>query len=211
MQAKASIPGMAPVAGMVIAGGRSSRFGSEKAIALLAGRPLLGWAVERLGDVCPEVAVNARPESRAEALARSLGLEVLHDAPGDPDGPLAGVKAGLAWARRRGASRLAVSPCDVPLLPADTFSRLCGAAGTGAAMAETTEGRQPLCAVWPVTALPLLESALAGGAHPPTWRMLESLGAAKVWFEDPAAFANLNTRADLARFESLFAERGYQR
>ena len=48
---------------------------------------------------------------------------------------------------------LAVSPCDAPLLPEDLFTRLSTAAGSGAAMAETADGVQPLCAVWPVSAL----------------------------------------------------------
>ncbi len=136
-------------------------------------------------------------------MAEAEGLVLLHDAPGDPDGPLAGVRAGLDWAQGLGAATLAVSPCDAPLLPDDLYARLVVAAGTGAAMAETSEGRQPLCAVWPVGALPALTVALAGGAHPPTWRMLEQAGAVKVLFDEPAAFANLNTREDLARFEAL--------
>jgi molybdopterin-guanine dinucleotide biosynthesis protein A len=183
---------------MVLAGGRSTRFGGEKAVALLEGRPLLLWAVERLGACCGEVAVNARPGTETEALTVAEGLPVLHDAPGDPDGPLAGVRAGLAWAASRGAQSLAVSPCDAPLLPDDLFVRLIQAAGEGAAMAETADGRQPLCAIWPVGAQPALAQALAGGAHPPTWRMLEGLGAARVLFEPPEAFANVNTREDLA-------------
>jgi molybdopterin-guanine dinucleotide biosynthesis protein A len=183
--------------GVVIAGGRSLRFGGEKAVAELDGKSLLSWAAERLQKACAAVAVNARPGTQAEALARSQGYEVLHDAPGDPDGPLAGVRAGLHWARTRGAIRLAVSPCDVPLLPDDLFPRLIEAAAAGAAMAETPEGRQPLCAVWPVSALAVLDVALAEGAHPPTWRVLDSLGAVHVRFEQAERFANLNTRADL--------------
>ncbi len=185
------------VAGMVVAGGRSTRFGGEKAAAELHGRPLLVWAVRRLQRACGEVAVNARPGTETEALAMKEGLEVLHDAPGDPDGPLAGVKAGLAWAASRGARSLAVSPCDAPLLPEDLFIRLIDAAGEGAAMAVTDDGRQPLCAVWPVSALPFLTQALKDGAHPPTWRTLEALGAAAVRFDPPADFANINTREDL--------------
>lgn len=195
--------------GVVIAGGRSVRFGGEKAVASFAGRPMLLWAVDRLRRTCAEVAVNARPGTEAEALAREHGLTVLVDAAGDPDGPLAGVKAGLTWAAGRGAASLAVSPCDAPLLPDDLYTRLYEAAGEGASMAETEEGRQPLCAVWPVTALPRLSAALAGGAHPPTWRMLEEIGAVKVLFDHPAAFANLNTREDLARLEQR--RRDYQR
>lgn len=190
--------------GVVIAGGLSRRFGSEKAVATLAGRPLLLWAVERLARACGEVAVNARPGTAAEALARSCGLLVLHDAPGDPDGPLAGIKAGLAWAQSRGARQLAVSPCDVPLAPGDLYLRLGSAAGEGAAMAVTREGRQPLCAVWPVAALPAVSGAIAHGEHPPTWRVLEQLAAAVVHFDQPETFANLNTREDLQHFEAAF-------
>ena len=185
------------VAGLVLAGGRSSRFGGEKAVAVLGGRPLMLWAVQRLRSVCQDVAVNARPGTQTEALALAEGLPVLHDAAGDPDGPLAGVKVGLAWAASRGARALAVSPCDAPLLPDDLFVRLVEAAGTGAAMAVTAEGRQPLCALWPVDALPEVTRALVGGAHPPTWRTLLELGANEVLFEPPEAFANINTREDL--------------
>jgi molybdenum cofactor guanylyltransferase len=185
------------VLGVVIAGGRSVRFGGEKAVALLAGRPLLMWAVQRLQRSCAVVALNARPGTEAEALARTENLPVLHDVAGDAAGPLSGVKVGLLWARERGARAIAVSPCDVPLLPDDLFARLIEAAGSGASMAETVEGHQPLCAVWPVSALEKVTQALEGGAHPATWRMLDSLGATRVRFPDAAAFANVNTRADL--------------
>lgn len=197
--------------GLVIAGGRSLRFGGEKAVAMLGEQPLLLWAVERLRRACAEVAVNARPGTETEAVARRHGLLVLADLPGAPDGPLAGVQAGLAWAEGRGASALAVSPCDVPGLPDDLYVRLAATAGEGACMAETSEGRQPLCAVWPVGALPRVTSALADGAHPPTWRMLEEIGAVKLRVEPPQAFANINTREDLARVEAEHAARAHQR
>ena len=186
------------VIGVVIAGGRSVRFGGEKAVAELAGKPLLMWAAARLARSCAAVAVNARPDTEAEALARAAGLTILHDMPGDAAGPLSGVKVGLQWAQKLGARAIAVSPCDVPLLPESIFARLIQQAGTGAAMAETSEGHQPQCAVWPVSALPKLTAALANGAHPATWLMLESIGAIRVRFSPPDAFANVNTRADLA-------------
>ena len=198
------------IAGVVLAGGRSVRFGGEKAAALLAGLPLLMWAVRRLQRSCAAVAVNTRPGTEAERLAGGAGLSVLPDAAGDAAGPLSGVKAGLIWARQIGARSLAVSPCDAPLLPDDLFARLSAAAGSGAALAETADGPQPLCAVWPVSALPALTEALAGGAHPATWRMLDEIGARRVRFERADSFANLNTREDLtaltARFEQAHRE-----
>jgi molybdopterin-guanine dinucleotide biosynthesis protein A len=200
-----------PVAGVVIAGGRSVRFGGEKAAAILAGSPLLIWATRRLQATCGVVAVNARPGTEAEALAIAAGLPVLHDAPGDALGPLSGVKAGLGWAKALGAATLAVSPCDAPLLPDDLFTRLIEEAGAGAAMAETEEGHQPLCAVWPVSALPKVTEALLNGAHPATWLMLDSIGAKRVRFHRAEAFANVNTRPDLSVIASFLEREAYER
>ena len=185
------------VVGLVLAGGRSVRFGGEKAVALLDGRPLLEWSAQRLRSICAHVAANVRPGTEAEAAAKALGLPTLYDEAGDATGPLAGVKVGLMWAEEQGARLLAVSPCDAPLLPDDLYVRLLEHADSGVAMAETRDGRQPLCALWPVSALGAVREALTGGAHPPTWQVLERLGARKVAFADPAAFANVNTRDDL--------------
>jgi molybdopterin-guanine dinucleotide biosynthesis protein A len=195
------------VAGVVLAGGRSVRFDGEKAAADLEGQPLILWAARRLQRSCPMVAANVRPGTDSESLARVAGLPLLYDLPGDALGPLAGVKVGLIWARAQGARALAVSPCDAPLLPDDLFTRLIEAAGEGAALAETAEGAQPLCALWPVSALSPVVEALQGGNHPPTWRLLDSLGATRVRFADAHAFANINTRADLA---AIVASRAWE-
>ncbi|HEV2700243.1 MAG TPA: molybdenum cofactor guanylyltransferase [Steroidobacteraceae bacterium] len=191
-------PADSAVVGLVLAGGRSLRFEGEKAAATLAGTALILLAARRLQRSCPVVAANVRHGTESEGLARAAGLPLLYDLPGDALGPLAGVKVGLAWARDQGARALAVSPCDAPLLPDDLFARLIAAAGSGAALAETAEGAQPLCALWPVSALVQVTEALQGGNHPPTWRLLQSLGAMRVRFSDARAFANINTRADLA-------------
>jgi len=62
-----------------------------------------------------------------------------------------------------------------------------------------------------VTALEALETALAGGAHPPTWRMLEAVGAVPVRFGQAQQFANANTREELARLEAIASGTGHQR
>jgi len=186
------------VAGLVLAGGRAVRFGGEKAVAELKGRTLLEWAAARLRTICANVAINVQQGSEAESVARALRLSTVYDAVGDARGPLAGVRAGLIWAEQLGARALALSPCDAPLLPDDLYSRLLDCAEGGAAMAETRDGSQPLCSVWPVTALTQVSECLVDGAHPATWQVLEQLGARRVFFEHPEAFANINTRDELA-------------
>jgi molybdenum cofactor guanylyltransferase len=137
--------------GLVLAGGRSVRFEGEKAAADFAGLPLILRAATRLQRSCRMVAANVRAGTESEGLARAAGLPLLYDIPGDALGPLAGVKVGLIWARDLGASMLAVSACDAPLLPDDLFVRLIEAAGGGPALAETSEGAQPIYALWAVS------------------------------------------------------------
>ena len=191
--------GRTPMAGLALAGGRSTRFGGEKAAALLGGRPLLSIALDHLGRHCEALAVSAAPGSEAEALARVRGVPVLHDPDGAPRGPLVGICAGLDWAR--GSALLAVLPCDLPNAPPDLFDRLLEALepGDGAAVARTADGPQSLCFV----ARPALHASLAallrGGEHPAVHAWLEGVGARHVFFAEAAGFANVNTPEDLAR------------
>ncbi len=197
--------------GLVLAGGRSSRFGQEKAAAEVAGRPMIAWVLDVLKAACIEVAVNARPGSEAAAYAEQGGYVTLADDPGDPEGPLAGVRAGLAWAQGLGAEALATAPCDTPFLPHDLVARLADGwmLGDGARVAVSSAGVAPLCALWPVpAALDLIGATLAAGRHPAIRRVLADLRAVEVEFPDPRAFDNLNTPADYAAAISAPARPG---
>jgi molybdopterin-guanine dinucleotide biosynthesis protein A len=185
------------IVGLVLAGGRSRRFGAEKAVARLGERTLLEWALNVLRETCDTLAVSAPAGSGAEMLARDLGVAVLADDPAHPDGPLAGVAAGLRWAVGLGAAHLATLPCDMPRAPLDLVARLRAEGGDAfAAYVETAEGIHPLCAVWSVDLLASLESELSRD-HPPVRGFLGDVGGVAVRFEDAAAFVNLNAPGDL--------------
>lgn len=183
----------ADIVGLVLAGGRSRRFGSEKAVAPYEGRLLLDRCLEPLAS-CRLQAINAASGSGAAARAGALGLAVLSDAPDDPKGPLAGVRAGLVWARQAGAGWLATTPCDTPDLPGDLVTRLAEAsAGGPGAYAVSPDGRQPLCALWSADLLAPLSAMMAHG-HPPVRDLQDRLGLRPVAFAEAAAFRNLNQR-----------------
>jgi len=184
------------IAGLVLAGGRSTRFGSEKAIAPLDGRTLMEWALEALRPHCGPLAVSARPGSGAAALTARLGLPVIEDALHAPDGPLAGIAAGLRWASSLGAEHLATLPCDMPRAPTNLIPRLAAARGEAfAAFAVAPDGPHPLCALWSIDLLASLEASLAHG-HPAVRAFLRDVGGVAAEFDDAAAFANLNRPAD---------------
>ena len=194
-------------AGLVLAGGRSRRFGTEKAIALFDRAPLIAQALRPLAG-CIAVAVNARPDSGAAIFAAEQGLALLPDPKGAPDGPLCGIREGLRWAVRIGADCLAVAPCDTPRLPDDLFDRLAAAlrGDVDSALAITDAGPQPLTSLWRCgPGLVAVEAALAGGAHPSVQSVLSQLKAEQVHFAQAEAFANANTPADLGRISTARA------
>jgi molybdopterin-guanine dinucleotide biosynthesis protein A len=192
------------VVGVIVAGGRSRRFGSEKALADFAGRPLIAHVARVLAGGCRTVAVNAPPAGPLAEWARDSGLALAPDPVGVTDGPLAGVLAGLDWAAGEGADLLATAPCDTPLLPEALVETLCAAltAEAGAAVAACGGELEPLCALWRVSRRDELRGLLHDGRHPAVREALEALGAARAAFPDPHAFTNVNTADDLDRMRS---------
>ncbi len=96
-----------PVSGYVLAGGRSSRMGRDKAMLELAGKPLVEHAVLKLRRICAQVAVLS---SSTEVGQFAPAVADLH-----PDcGPMSGLEAALNHAS---GDWSLVLPVDVPFLP----------------------------------------------------------------------------------------------
>jgi molybdopterin-guanine dinucleotide biosynthesis protein A len=97
------------VTGVVLAGGRSSRFGRDKLDALVDGRSLLSNAIDGVTPASTEILVIAAPDASVALPARAT---LVHD-PVAFEGPLAGVAAGLRVARE---SIVLVVGGDMPTL-----------------------------------------------------------------------------------------------
>ena len=94
--------------GALIAGGQSRRFGSDKALALIAGRPLLAHVIEGLEQQVDEVVVCGR---------QWPGLTSLPDRPATDQGPLGGICAALHHARDNGFDAVLTAGCDTLPVP----------------------------------------------------------------------------------------------
>lgn len=188
-------PSTTPVC--ILAGGASQRFGEDKALALLHGRPLLAHVLERVaGQTSGPIAINA---GSAEALA-TFELPVLEDSAWQGSGPLAGVYTAMEWAARAGFETVVTLAVDLPFAPLDLVSKLEGAGAP--AIAATKDRWHPVNGVWRADQLEALHECLRSGkrsAH--GWA--EHCGARIALFEegpdglDP--FWNINTREDMKR------------
>lgn len=89
-----SLAGKASVAGVVLAGGRSERFGRDKLVEEYRGRPLLQHPVSRLLEVCDRVVVVLAPGAEEPRMPEGASVEFARDSVAD-EGPLSGLAAGL--------------------------------------------------------------------------------------------------------------------
>jgi molybdopterin-guanine dinucleotide biosynthesis protein A len=192
----AAPPTRETITGLVLAGGRGLRMGGvDKGLQPWRGVPLVDHALARLAPQVREVMISANRNADAYA---ARAARVLADAGDDYPGPLAGILAGL---RAAATPWLAVVPCDSPQLPQDLVERLAAAiAPTGARGAVVLRGGrpEPVCCLLSTALADDLARTLASGE-----RKVErwvSRHATSVPFDRPqddAAFANVNTPADL--------------
>ena len=203
------------IAGVLLAGGRSSRMGGgDKGLLDIAGRPMLAHVIERLKPQVGPMVINANGDPARFA---RFGLPVVPDTIGGFVGPLAGVLAGMRWAAEAAprARAIVTVSTDAPFLPRDLVSRLRAAVAdrpTAVALASSGGELHPVIGLWPLALAEDLEAALTTGVRkvlhwtdrhgtvPVEFPFLE-IGGRTV---DP--FFNANTPAELEEARAMLAE-----
>ena len=170
------------ILGCVLAGGQSTRFGSDKALAELHGHTLIALAVDALSGWCEHVVVVGRKLAPAPTLP---------DWPQANMGPLAGIAAALHLARDEGYAAVLTCGVDSVALPQDLPDLLSPAPAYLAG--------QPVIGLWPSSALEAIEAILTGEGRHSMLQFAEAIGARAV--QGKADPANINTPADLADLE----------
>jgi len=201
------------ITALILAGGRGSRMGGvDKGLQSFNGLPLALHTLARLqmGGHAGPIIVNA---NRNLAAYESLGTTVWPDSVPDYAGPLAGFLTGL---ERCETPYLVTAPCDTPLLPLDLVPRLAEALAREDAQIAMAAGPEPgrdgvaATRTQPVFCLlrtSLLESLVgftqSGGRKIDAWTAQHQ--QVVVPFnepgDDPRAFANANTLAELRALE----------
>lgn len=170
------------ILGAVLAGGESSRFGSDKALAMLQGETLIARAVDLLSGWCEKVIVVGREFAPAPTLP---------DWPRAGMGPLGGIAAALRDARDEGYDAVLTCGVDSLDLPANLTLLLSPAP---AYLAD-----QPVVGLWPVSATKAIETILRGEGRHSMRTFAETIGARAVIADRPSI--NINTPQDLAEAE----------
>ena len=203
-------------AGVVLAGGRSTRFGdADKALAALAGVPMVRRVADLLGEVVDVLVVNCRTDQRAAFADALAGYDrpVRFAVDPDPDeGPMAGIRTGLREVEETDAAYGFVAACDMPFLDPDLVAYLFERArGRDAAVPRLTEWFETTHAVYRATPMAdACDAALAAGAS----KIIEPLfeldyavvEADELARFDSATFESVDTREEFADAERRLRE-----
>jgi molybdopterin-guanine dinucleotide biosynthesis protein A len=196
------MPQVAQVAGVILAGGKSSRFGSNKALALHQGDALIQGIARRLAGLFPETLLITNTPEEYGFLGWPMAGDLYPEC-----GPLAGIHAAL---RTVAQPRIFVCGCDMPLLNPILIRFLCELDGDhDIVLPWLDEGPEPLYAVYSKNGLPVIEEQLAEKQYK-IGMLYEKLRIRKVTSEeilrivpDLSTFQNINHQHDLARLASM--------
>ncbi|MEO6093851.1 MAG: molybdenum cofactor guanylyltransferase [Novosphingobium sp.] len=166
------------ILGAVLAGGRSTRFGSDKALAELEGHTLIALAVDALSGWCEHVVVVGRALAPAPTLP---------DWPRPDMGPLGGLVAALHHARDEGYAAVLTCGVDSLGLPEELPALLQPAP---AYLAD-----QPVVGLWLPGLAEAAEAMLTGDGPHSMYGFADAVGARAV---TAPGSANINTPEDLA-------------
>lgn len=194
---------------VILAGGRSSRMGIDKAAVTLGGMPLLLQIIERLTPQTASISVNS---NTATGFDFAPGIAVFADTVPGYVGPMAGVLSAMGHTAEHfpTASHVATVPTDTPFFPRDLVACLQGAITLPAQIAVACSAgvMHPVFALWPVDLAGELERWLLTDEKRRVRSFIESHAMAEVDFPmletatgpiDP--FFNINTPADLETAE----------
>ena len=190
------------VAGVILAGGKSSRFGSNKALALHQGAALIETITRRLAGIFPKTLLITNTPEDYGFLGWPMASDQYRNC-----GPLAGIHAALQTISQ---PRAFVCGCDMPLINPELIRFLCQLDGDHEVVLPwLDEGPEPLYAVYSKKVLPIIEEQLARNQCK-IGMVYEKLRVRKVTAEeilqilpDFTTFQNINHQHDLARLASM--------
>ncbi len=139
--------------GVILAGGASSRFGSNKALALLHDKRIIQHVADIMEAIFPDhLLVTNTPETYS-----FLGWKMVGDI-FESGGPLAGIHTAL---RNITGNQAFITACDMPLINQDLITFLCNCPGKwDAAIPWLDMGPEPLYGVYRKSALSVIENEL---------------------------------------------------
>jgi molybdopterin-guanine dinucleotide biosynthesis protein A len=194
---------------IILAGGKSSRFGRSKLLETIEGKSLIQWVVDRLATISTEIIIAT---AQGEAIPCSSTVRIKTVADIYPEkGPLGGIHSGLTASP---SSQAIVVSCDIPFLSVSLLkymTQFCPAFDI--VVPRIKNKLEPLCAVYAKNCLAPIQELLERDER--QIRKLFSMVKVKYVEEDEInrfdpehlSFFNINSQDELDRARKLAAKK----
>lgn len=175
--------------GIVLAGGKSSRMGTDKSLLMLNGKPMIRYSIDALRPLCQEIIIVSNGDHLED-----LGYTVVADSIKDA-GPVAGIHTGLLHSAYE---KCIVLSCDLPNIDSILLQQLLNVYQDETTLiARCAEHIHPLVGIYHRSTVDVLEQFLEKGQRKLLDCLVE-LNACVHKFPDTMhqQFANINTPND---------------
>lgn len=190
--------GFSSSSALILAGGKSSRFGADKAFAEIDGKTLIEHIISLLEPHFKEIIISAQRPSAYMNLGCSVCSDIL---PGL--GPLAGIHSGLQAASD---DYVFVIACDMPILSKALITqmrKIINEEKPEAVVPGRSGFIEPFHGFYSKRLIPKIEKAAAGGTCG-VFKFLKMIKPSVIDCLDEKIFYNINTPADLEKLSSSY-------
>ena len=176
---------------VILAGGRSTRMGTDKAVINFQGKRLVDILIGRFAAKAAPILLSAREDYDA-------GLKTISDDPDAPGGPVGAIFSVAARLRgiEAGIEGFVTVPVDAPFAPRDLMEKL--SANRTCAVAEDDHRIHPTFAYWRCDIVNAVRATHDHDERAPSLQWLaRQCGSETVRWTDPTLFMNINCPDDL--------------
>jgi molybdopterin-guanine dinucleotide biosynthesis protein A len=199
------------IAGVILAGGLSTRMGGgNKCLLKIGKKTMLDYVIARASRQVSKLSINVNGKNSA---FESYNLPLIQDSVKGYVGPLGGILSGIEWAKKnfKEIKFVASFASDTPLFPENLIQRMgemIQKNNANIAYAKSGTRTHPVFGLWSVDLMEDLKSALIndGVRKIDSWAKNYSLIEVPFTINDIDPFINVNKPEDLIKINKIFKE-----
>ena len=191
------------ILGVVLAGGKSSRFGQDKSDVKLDGRSLLEHTLNKIKPKLKKILIVSNNQTLKD-------YTVIKDCIDGHLGPLVGVLSAMKWIKKNNYSFnwIATFPCDTPFFNNSLIDRFIESSKSNDSalyFAKSEKKRHNIFGLWSLKLVEILEEDIIKNNYRKVeiWANKIGVKTINISYKEFDPFFNINTKEDLAEAEKI--------
>ena len=191
------------ILGVVLAGGKSKRFGKDKSGIKLGGKTLLEHTLDKIKSKFTTIIIVSNNKIIKDYIT-------IKDCMEGHLGPLVGVLSAMKWIKKNNYSYkwIATFPCDTPFFNIDLIDKFIEATKLNDSLLyfiKSKEKRHNIFGLWSLKLIETLEKDIIENNHRKVEQWANKIGVKtiNIPYDNIDPFFNINTKEDLAEAEKI--------